>query len=290
METDEHRIAAVVAEQQAKAEAEKMAVASAYNRTVDLLTRDGLYTRVNVEKEPLVLQNLADEKSLGFDTFCSGCRKETTFRVSSRPFPSRGVAGLKNETQVTRPRLFGIVAVCQRCYGTINYVFQVIEDDLIKIGQMPSPADLSFSELRHIDAGIGDQDRKELGQALGLFAHDAAIGAYVYLRRTFERLIERAFVAKLGSAAECRALRMEDRIEALKGVLPDSVVKHSVIFQHLSQGIHSLSDDECKKYFPVMKAVLFQMLEQEAHQRAQAKAQKETDRAFQKILSGDASD
>ncbi len=80
-------------------------------------------------------------------------------------------------------------------------------------------------------------------------------------------------------------MRMDERVAALKGELPESVVKNSGVFSVLSIGIHELTEEQCGKHFPVLKAVLFQMLEQEEHKRKAVIAASETEAALQRILS-----
>ena len=72
---------------------------------------------------------------------------------------------------------------------------------------------------------------------------------------------------------------------ALKDELPERVVQNSAVFSVLSLGIHELTEEQCTQYFPVLKAVLFQMLEQEEHKRKAALTARETDAAFSRILA-----
>ena len=60
-----------------------------------------------------------------------------------------------------------------------------------KIGQYPTYADLQKPQFKHLNKLLDNIDRLELNKEVGLAAHDSAIGAYVYLRRVFERLIEK---------------------------------------------------------------------------------------------------
>ena len=101
----------------------------------------------------------------------------------------------------------------------------------MKIGQYPSIADMTFPELDAYKHVISKQDRKELGTAIGLFASGIGAGSYVYLRRILERLIYQA--------------------KATAGDSIDGI---------LSKGIHELSEEECKKYFPVVKECIYQIL------------------------------
>jgi len=78
---------------------------------------------------------------------------------------------------------------------------------------------------------------------------------------------------------------MDKKVATLTLELPERAVRNSAVFSVLSAGLHELTEEKCATYFPVMKAVLFQMLEQEEHKRKAAITAKETDAAFQRILS-----
>ncbi|KGB51780.1 hypothetical protein FG91_04146 [Sphingopyxis sp. LC81] len=80
-------------------------------------------------------------------------------------------------------------------------------------------------------------------------------------------------------------MRVDEKIKALSAELPDRVVKNSAVFSVLSAGIHELADEECLTLFPVLKAVIFQMLEEEEHKRRKKIVERETDAAFQALLS-----
>ena len=76
----------------------------------------------------------------------------------------------------------------------LDYVVLTTDNSMIKIGQYPSIADMTFPELDDYKHVISKQDRKELGTAIGLFANGVGAGSYVYLRRILERLIDQAKV------------------------------------------------------------------------------------------------
>lgn len=274
---------------QEQQEAEERLEKESNDVLVDLLLNKGLYYAIDTGSDvgERVNRKLRIGESVGFDTYCVGCQRETTFRIQTQKVATRTVGG-QYSSHVTPPLVFAARAVCQRGFHVYTYVFTDSDDKLTKIGQMPSVADLSFGELRSIDRSLDKQDRKELGKAIGLSAHDTAIGAFVYLRRVFERMIQRAHErqSEAGHAVEgFETMRMEDRIAELKDELPEKIVQNSAVFSVLSVGIHELTEEQCAKHFPVMKAVLFQMLEQEEHKRKAAATARETDAALQKILS-----
>ncbi len=53
---------------------------------------------------------------------------------------------------------------------------------------------------------------------------------------------------------------MAERIKMLEGYLPEVLIKNTIIYGILSKGIHELSEEECRKYFPVVKECIYQIL------------------------------
>ena len=144
----------------------------------------------------------------------------------------------------------------------LDYVVLTTDNSMMKIGQYPSIADMTFPELDAYKHVISKQDRKELGTAIGLFASGIGAGSYVYLRRILERLIYQA-KATAGDKIndeEFEQARVAERIKMLQGYLPEILIKNTTIYGILSKGIHELSEEECRKYFPVVKGCIYQIL------------------------------
>ena len=144
----------------------------------------------------------------------------------------------------------------------IDYVVLTTDNSMMKIGQYPSVADMTFPELDAYKHVILKEDRKELGTAIGLFANGVGAGSYVYLRRILERLIDQA-KARAGdkvSDEEFEQARVAERIKMLQGYLPEIFIKNKTIYGILSKGIHELSEEECREYFPVVKECIYQIL------------------------------
>ena len=144
----------------------------------------------------------------------------------------------------------------------LDYIVLTTDNSMMKIGQYPSVADMTFPELDAYKHVISKEDRKELGTAIGLFASGVGAGSYVYLRRILERLIYKA----KGTAGDTvndekfGQAKMAERIKMLEGHLPEALTKNTVIYGILSKGIHELSEEECRKYFPVVKECIYQIL------------------------------
>jgi len=144
----------------------------------------------------------------------------------------------------------------------LDYIVLTTDNYMMKIGQYPSVADMTFPELDAYKHVISKEDRKELGTAIGLFASGVGAGSYVYLRRILERLIYQAKTTA-GDAVndeEFEKARVAERINMLQGYVPEMLIQNTTIYGILSKGIHELSEEECREYFPVVKECIYQIL------------------------------
>lgn len=163
---------------------------------------------------------------------------------------------------------YEVILKCKR-YGTfLHYLVhaEYAEDDyehnciltLSKVGQYPSVADIHLGQVHKYDKVLPRDKMREFTKAIGLAANGVGIGSFVYLRRIFEYLVfEAKNIAKANipefNEAEFTSARMNERIQMLSDYLPDFLVEHHNIYSILSKGVHELSEEECKKYFTVLK-------------------------------------
>lgn len=163
--------------------------------------------------------------------------------------------------------------------------FSVITDDhyIKKIGQHPSVADLTYPEFHKFK--IPDQDKRELRMARGLYAHGVGVGSYVYLRRVLERIIlatqNEAIEAGTHSIQSFSNIKVFDRIQLLKDYLPAILVNNAKIYGILSKGIHELSEEQCKSYFPIIQDCIMLTLKESEQKREQ----KESERRIHSLIS-----
>jgi hypothetical protein len=236
-----------------------------------------------------------------FDAHCVYCDRATTFRT----LIDRGgediqhldkVASFNNPAQAQLRRLifeggqFALHIGCSRRpehHYSYFFHYDEMEAVLIKIGQIPSLEDVAGVDIERYRKILG-KDFAELRRATGLFAHGIGIGAFVYLRRIFENLIEDARLAADPNDERKGAfigLKMADRIKELSAHLPSAVVKYKDAYGILSKGLHELTEADCKKYFPVVRAAIIAMLEQRYEAEEKAKAASDLDRAIAAIAS-----
>lgn len=230
------------------------------------------------------------------DAYCIECHKTSTFdgyfvltraRVVDRNTASKKEESIHNFIVVVELR-------CTRDISRRMYVFFRMGDESItKIGQYPSIADLSTQKISPYRKVLSPEKYKELSRAIGLVSHGVGIGAFVYLRRIFESLIEKAYAAEKATDQEekkiakeeassssddvaFKAARMEEKIMMVKDFLPVFLVENRKLYSILSKGIHELGEEECLKYFPVVMIGIELILDEELERQKQQEKMKQS--------------
>jgi hypothetical protein len=243
--------------------------------SLDSQSKDNYLTYVKVPPETI-------------DAYCIECQKTGTFagnQVAMQAALERGPQDL--------PHLIVTEFRCARNNKhRMYFFFRIDEYGITKTGQYPSIADLSTQEIKHYRSVLTDDKFKELSRAVGLISHGVGIGAFVYLRRIFESLIEEA-----GTQAEkddptwnkenFMAARIEEKIQLLRNYLPSFLVENKHLYSILSKGIHSLSEEECLKYFNVVhlgiEMILDEKLEKQNREEKQKRAKSAISEVHQKL-------
>lgn len=227
---------------------------------------------------PTTIKGLMGCWSASVDGYCFDCGRETVFHT---------IAGEQSNLSATNmPSVFFIMLQCQRAnhllsiavnfqgvsYPNPNTRIENWAGQIEKIGQTPSHADISIGELGRYKGVLNGIDRSEFVRAIGLAANGVHIGAFLYLRRLFERLVERA-KQRAGDCVDHQSFttaRMAEKINLLKDFLPEFLVSNSKIYSVLSKGVHELDEETCGSYFPIMRESCLLMLEQERELKEKA--------------------
>lgn len=147
------------------------------------------------------------------------------------------------------------------CKHKMIILFRVIDGGTImKVGQFPSIYDMNeninnkkFSKL------LGEEYFEYYKKSCSLYSFDTYIGALVYLRRIYEKLLIDTFNENKDDLEmqfdEFKEKRMDEKIKYLKKYLPQIMFEQgfNVIYTKISDGIHNLTEDECSKIFLVLK-------------------------------------
>lgn len=170
----------------------------------------------------------------------------------------------------------------------IRFVFNIFQEKIEKIGQFPTIADLHEYKIRQYKPLLGNERYKELAKGIGLTSHGVGIGAFVYLRRIFESLINEAHIeaqqiSKRWNEKLFQKSKMEDKIQILKTYLPDYLVTNRKIYGILSKGIHELGEQECLEYFDVLKIGIEVILDQKLEKKRLEEKSKSINKAITDI-------
>ena len=217
------------------------------------------------------------------DGHCVHCRQKTIFRRSSS-FQDYDQKRL-NEGKAFRDSVE--ISCARNSTHTIWFEIDMVSLKVQKIGQLPSLATIANDESRIYYKTLGSHDAKEFSKALGLATHGVGIGSFVYLRRIFERLVNARFEqfkkSETWTGEQVRNIRMDEKIELIKDHLPGFLVKNRGIYGILSQGIHELEDEQCLAFFPILKASILIILEEDKKKQEEINRQKELERAIQSL-------
>jgi predicted RNA-binding Zn-ribbon protein involved in translation (DUF1610 family) len=200
------------------------------------------------------------------DFFCPECGMHSVFRLAREVSHQR--------RYYVRNCIFALSFVCSRDgEHRADFIFRAHKGIIQKIGQSPSLADIATPDLRKYRSVLGQERFRELVRGVGLATHGVGVGAFVYLRRVFEWLVEQARLAASADPgwseqAYSRA-RMEDRITLLSSHLPEFLVENRGLYGILSVGVHTLTEKQCLDAFPAVKLAIELTLDDllKAHER-----------------------
>jgi hypothetical protein len=234
-----------------------------------------------------------------YRAYCIQCGTMSVFKAESQHvIPNIGPIGgghyepPKDDTSFYGDIDFGKRLHCAMCGMFMTVYFKVIDNKIVKVGSYPSIADLDrgrlFSECNIPKSRIP----KELASAIGLKAHGVYIGAYAYLRRVFETLIEdaRKKAEQADTLAEnFQTMHVKEKIKALSDYLPEYMVKNRNAYGILSKGIHELSEEDCKAGYDILYNLIVMILEDQEERRKRELRKKDISNAIN-TLNGKFSD
>jgi hypothetical protein len=223
--------------------------------------------------------------------FCPYCGADSVFKLSNFKNSAHRYELEDEKYEFSLASLFFQYS-CALEHGHNIFIWTKVNKGIIeKLGQDPSLATIALDESRRYRKVLSQEDTQEFHKAIGLAAHGVGIGSYVYLRRIFERLIQGRFrdhQADEGwNEEDFNKLRMVEKVGFLKNYLPDFLVENKDIYGILSQGIHTLTEQECLAYFEVLKLSVVEILEEDTRLREKRLRKEELTHALKGISPGE---
>lgn len=157
---------------------------------------------------------------------------------------------------------------------------------LIKVGQYPSLSDIKLFDAKKYRSILGKK-HGDYTLALALYADGIGAGAFVYLRRIMESLVEEIHQACVKECNEkvsagtgtpfdeiaYTRLRFNEKIDYLekefsKKIIPDELNDiRGLIYGVISKGVHELSEEDCLYLFPAAQFIIDSLIEEKIQQR-----------------------
>lgn len=162
----------------------------------------------------------------------------------------------------------------------------------MKTGQYPSILDFD-NTLKAYSKILKDKSiAKEIFNAEKLKTQNMGVGAFLYLRRIFEKLIiEKYEQTKLENNIDektFRAADTKDKVDLLhkKGLLPDYMANTvAFVYPILSKGLHQLEEEECNSYYPTLREAILLILKEKADLEKDEKLKKANKKELNDIHS-----
>lgn len=247
-----------------------------------------LYEMVKLQSLAQKAQIIGSEKAV-FEGFCPQCRKEQPFYLDRDFIIHR--KGDVPVSQIVEEKVYKgkeRTAYCTRDHShELRILFDIKGTTLVKIGQLPSLADLGNSEIKRFRGTLAKQDLNELHKAIGLAAHGVGVGSFVYFRRIFERLIQSRFdefkEIEGWDIDAFRSARMEEKVSIVRNHIPDLLYENRSIYGILSKGIHELNEEECLSAFPILKKSIIFILDDDLRKKEEIRQRAELSAALRQF-------
>lgn len=267
----------------------------------DLLINKGLYDKCQIDINDLELlkERLKRSKynNSKIDCFCINCGQIRTFEYdynkqdsndknpSVRSRTNNKVDNEPTRDELLKPYLNERYTQTYKCTRNNKHkiMFDLITDNnqIIKIGQFPSVADLNKGDAKKYKNILADQ-YKEYTTSIGLYSHGVGIGSFVYLRRIIENLVYDKYVRYSEninlSHDDFKKLDFKEKIGALEQYLPKNLVANKNIYSIVSKGVHSLSEQECLEMYDGVKLGIQLILDEELAERERKEKEKELEK------------
>lgn len=139
---------------------------------------------------------------------------------------------------------------------------------LQKIGQTPADFELHNKDIQNKYSKYKDYKKIKDDLNKALISHNSSffVGGFLYLRRVLEKIITLKYESvkeKLSeeNKKEFEGKCMKGKIDILKDYLPTYLTKNTCLYNVLSEGVHTLSEEKCEEYFETVEKSIYIIIE-----------------------------
>lgn len=231
------------------------------------------------KKDVVNYMDLLGEDDKSFMSYCPECGRETTFErskaydaqrrninICASSFSINGGMRDKSESVISnmfntrvKDDVFKLFIQEYECCVNHNHkkynVYHKCGKEIIKIGQYPSEVYNGNNEyLDKVKKICNNKEAKEIVKyiktALIMDSYGYGIASLLYMRRAFEYLIA---ISEGKNKNDNTGITMKERIKGNK-YLPSVIKNNAKVYNIISEGIHSQTEEECMELFKIIKA------------------------------------
>ncbi len=241
-----------------------------------------LYKKIKINKKEKVY-NFFPYNDVRIECYCKKCNARRIFafensqtalnslmyvqRIGSMTESTNNYTKNTMDDKMAELDFFSFYAMADCKHKMIIHFMKIDDETIMKIGQFPSIYDLNSNiNNKKFLKCLGEEYAEYYKNACSLYSFNTYIGALVYLRRIFEKLLIDTFNDNNEQIAisfdEFKAKKMADKVKLLKPYLPQIMFSQGFnsVYTKISDGIHNLNEEECSKMFLVLKMAIEEIL------------------------------
>ena len=225
------------------------------------------------------------------ETFCDKCGKNRPFKsgkVAFQTYRSHIPMTKEDEKERMTEHFIGILFECGGCENTNmahgkgeRFIALRITPNLIeKVGQYPSAVKQYEWKYQRYEKDL-KRYYGELLEASFSYSTGQGIGAFVYLRRILEHLVNTKYKTLTVQNPQADFIERMKAVDEAEKIIPDELTsERNQLYRVLSKGVHEYDDDECLRLYECAVYVIELILERELEKRERAARVKEVKKAF----------
>lgn len=233
----------------------------------EFIIKGALYSRFELTRDEQIEMINYTSKFFGLDFYCPDCQANKTF-IYDGDNSSDGMGKFKRNTAsfLYFSSIKSIVYKCPTCNKRIYVEFLFFDDYMIKLAQYPALCEVSRDELKKFQKNdvIDKEYFREIQKADVCAGDGYFVAAFTYMTRVFENLIKNIVNANQQNIGihyeEYIKKRTDEKITIIKNYLLIDDDVYKPLFALLSDGIHSLTEEECAENYKLLKSVLLELL------------------------------
>lgn len=237
------------------------------NEICEFIIKNSLYSKIEIAVDEKIEFFNNTKIFSGLDIYCPCCNANKTFIYeSNHSSNSMGTFKKSDTSTFYYPNIISVVYKCPSCDKKIFVEFMFLDNYMMKIAQYPALCEVSREELKKFQKNklIDKEYFKEIQKAEVCAGDGYFVAAFTYMRRVFENLIKNIFNDNQQNISvpyeEYMKKRTDEKIKLIKDYLPIDDDVYIPLFSLLSEGIHTLTEDECAENYKLLKSVLLELL------------------------------